>query len=231
MEFVTKGILPTGAGVIGPVAAIPSISGSQQLAASSPSPLPGTTWDSGVVPLNPPVNLVADENFYAHIDFGGTLQIVDRDPPSTEIVSMELIGSVLSGPSDDFQVEVQLDEATELRTSEVESIITMSGGSASVVVDFDFIDGPATANGITIEALQDGDGEIEITALRVVIQADSIAQLPVGGTTELLVSGSDSPSENTGSSSDSMLPVAAAAGGLLIALASAGLFMRRRLVR
>ncbi|MCH7787832.1 MAG: hypothetical protein IH940_00145 [Acidobacteria bacterium] len=60
-----------------------------------------------------------------------------------------------------------------------------------------------------------------------------VVLISIGGTTELLVSGSDAPSESgiAGWPGDSTLPIAAAAGGVLVALAGAGLFMRRRLVR
>lgn len=53
----------------------------------------------------------------------------------------------------------------------------------------------------------------------------------VGGTTELLVDDSAAPAESAGSTGDSTLPVAAAAGAVLVALAGAGLYVRRRLVR
>jgi len=56
-----------------------------------------------------------------------------------------------------------------------------------------------------------------------------VSTTPIGGTTELLVGDSDASSENAGSTGDSTLPIAVAAGGLLIALAGGGLFMRRRL--
>ena len=54
---------------------------------------------------------------------------------------------------------------------------------------------------------------------------------PVGGTTELLVDDSAARAESADSFSNSTLPIAAAAGGVLIALAGGGLYIRRRLVR
>ena len=53
----------------------------------------------------------------------------------------------------------------------------------------------------------------------------------VGGTTDLIVDDSAAPaSESTGPTADVTLPIAAAAGGLLLALAGGGLYLRRRLV-
>ena len=67
----------------------------------------------------------------------------------------------------------------------------------------------------------DGDG---------LIDEDSVCPPPVGGTTELLTDDSAAPAESTGSTGDYTLPIAAAAGGLLIALAGGGLYLRRRIV-
>ena len=53
----------------------------------------------------------------------------------------------------------------------------------------------------------------------------------VGGTTDLLVDDSTAPAESAGSPGNATLPIAAAAGGLLFALAGGGLYLRRRLVR
>jgi hypothetical protein len=55
---------------------------------------------------------------------------------------------------------------------------------------------------------------------------------PVGGTTELLVGASDDPtsvSEGSGSAGGTTLPITAAAGGALVALAAGGWYVRRRL--
>lgn len=53
----------------------------------------------------------------------------------------------------------------------------------------------------------------------------------VGGTAELLVGDSAAPAESAGSTGNSTLPIAAAAGAVLVALAGTGLYVRRRLVR
>ena len=53
----------------------------------------------------------------------------------------------------------------------------------------------------------------------------------VGDTTHLLVDDSAAPAESAGSPGDSTLPIAATAGGLLVALAGGGLYLRRRLMR
>ena len=55
--------------------------------------------------------------------------------------------------------------------------------------------------------------------------------ISVGGTTELLVDDSAAPAESAGSPGNATLPIAVAAGGLLLALAGGGLYLRRRLVR
>jgi len=59
---------------------------------------------------------------------------------------------------------------------------------------------------------------------------DKPEDFSIGGTTELLV-GDSARAEGSGAAGDSRLPIAAATGGLLLALAGAGLFVRRRLVR
>lgn len=228
VKYVLFGTLPVGAGVTAPVAAAfnPQFQG---LAAISPSSLPGTSWDSGVLSLNPPVILSANESVYVHVDFGGALlfdSLADLDGPSTEIVSMDLIGSVMSGPSDDIDVEVQLDGASDSdQVDQLESTFVMSGGGVSGVlesVNSDFIDGSVVApDGITIEIAQDEDGEIEISALRVVIQADTITQAPVGGAIELLTS-------DGASSTGAERFATGAAAAVVAALTAAAWFVWRR---
>lgn len=71
-----------------------------------------------------------------------------------------------------------------------------------------------------------GEADEIVTLFRVLVSVS-----PVGGITELFVGDSDAPSASAGSSGDATLPIAAAAGGLLVALAGGGLFVRRRLVR
>ncbi len=60
---------------------------------------------------------------------------------------------------------------------------------------------------------------------------DEEEDFSIGGTTELLVGDPAARAEGSASTGDSTLPIAAATGGLLVALAGAGLFVRRRLVR
>ena len=76
-------------------------------------------------------------------------------------------------------------------------------------------------------ALYDGNGVLvaQMTAAAHAVVPSSI----VGGTAEILVGDSAAPAESAGSAGDSTLPIAAAAGGLLIAMAGGGLYLRRRL--
>ena len=96
--------------------------------------------------------------------------------------------------------------------------------------EFEFDPDPAgrgfTPVGGDVNLLDSASYEHEIEILQ-----QHVAPIPGGGTAELRVDDSAAPADGSGSSGGSTLPLAAAAGGILFALAGGGLYFRRRIVR
>lgn len=101
-----------------------------------------------------------------------------------------------------------------------------------ITIGFDDIHGPGRSGWVK---RVHGSGEVTVTSSGVPPSA-LVVELPVpvvglvGGEVEILANG-QAPSETSSSAGGSTLPIAAAIGGLLIALTGGGLFMRRRLAR
>ena len=185
IDYKMSGTLPTGPGVTPPNSPTRTITVIGPLAIDgSDGLLSNTLWDSGPILLPAPITLSGIDGFIIDVDFSDPvlMRMADSTGVSVELLTVELSGSVTApeaagAPGDVVELEFQFDDfAAELLASQVSRSVSISSATGMGRLDesVELTNGEFQFGGFTLEVLQNGAGEVQITEIRVVLQADSI---------------------------------------------------------